>query len=265
MKFPTLALLAAAALTAGSCTKRPVRPQFTVVSTDSLISGNGFSCDFEYRFASIANAQDSPALAAIERMNIDRFFDLENFEGTPEEAASAAIRQVTSDMTPPGNTPESTVRPAWEGEISVESEGSVVDTLLCYVITRASYTGGAHGIYGTECYNYSLAGGYEITTADLFTETQLERLNRLIREDIYEQYGVRSDEELETKGFFPEYIGVTENFLGHARRHHVLLQSLRHRMLRARERRGERDPASNWPDSDGQALQGKEKRSESHD
>ena len=84
MKFPTLALLAAAALTAGSCTKRPVRPQFTVVSTDSLISGNGFSCDFEYRFASIANAQDSPALAAIERMNIDRFFDLENFEGTPE-------------------------------------------------------------------------------------------------------------------------------------------------------------------------------------
>ena len=171
MKFPTLALLAAAALTAGSCTKRPVRPQFTVVSTDSLISGNGFSCDFEYRFASIANAQDS------------------------------------------GNTPESTVRPAWEGEISVESEGSVVDTLLCYVITRASYTGGAHGIYGTECYNYSLAGGYEITTADLFTETQLERLNRLIREDIYEQYGVRSDEELETKGFFPEYIGVTENFL----------------------------------------------------
>ena len=151
MKFPTLALLAAAALTAGSCTKRPVRPQFTVVSTDSLISGNGFSCDFEYRFASIANAQDSPALAAIERMNIDRFFDLENFEGTPEEAASAAIRQVTSDMTPPGNTPESTVRPAWEGEISVESEGSVVDTLLCYVITRASYTGGAQGIYGTEC------------------------------------------------------------------------------------------------------------------
>ena len=164
MKFPILALLAAAALTAGSCTKRPVRPQFTVVSTDSLISGNGFSCDFEYRFASIANAQN-------------------------------------------------TVRPAWEGEISVESEGSVVDTLLCYVITRASYTGGAHGIYGTECYNYSLAGGYEITTADLFTETQLERLNRLIREDIYEQYGVRSDEELETKGFFPEYIGVTENFL----------------------------------------------------
>ena len=116
-------------------------------------------------------------------------------------------------MTPPENAAESSARPAWKAEISAESEGSVVDTLLCYVITRSSYTGGAHGIYGTECYNYSLAGGYEITTADLFTEAQLERLNRLVREDICEQYGVRSDEELETKGFFPEYIGVTENFL----------------------------------------------------
>ncbi len=82
MKFRTLALLAAA-LTVGSCTKRPVQPQFTVVSADSLVSGNGFSCGFEYRFASISNAEDSPALAAIERANIGRFFELENFEGTP--------------------------------------------------------------------------------------------------------------------------------------------------------------------------------------
>ena len=70
MKFPILALLAAAALTAGSCTKRPVRPQFTVVSTDSLISGNGFSCDFEYRFASIANAQDSPAPVSYTHLDV---------------------------------------------------------------------------------------------------------------------------------------------------------------------------------------------------
>ena len=139
MKFRTLALLAAA-LTVGSCTKRPVQPRFTVVSADSLVSGNGFSCGFEYRFASIANAEDSPALAAIERANIGRFFELENFEGTPREAASAAIRQVTSDMTPPENAAESSARPAWKGEISAESEGSVVDTLLCYVITRAERT-----------------------------------------------------------------------------------------------------------------------------
>ena len=46
MKFRSLALLAAA-LTAGSCTKRPVQPRFTVVSADSLVSGNGFSCEFE--------------------------------------------------------------------------------------------------------------------------------------------------------------------------------------------------------------------------
>ena len=213
MKFRIPALLAAAAaLIAVSCTKRPVQPRFAVVTADTLIGGNGFSCDIEYRFASIGNAATSPALATIERANIGYFFELENFDGTPWEAVTAAVGQIVSDMTPPATSPETDLRPGWKGEISVESEGSVVDTLLCYVITRSSYTGGAHGIYGTECYTYSLAGGYEITTADLFTETQLEHLGQLIRNEIYEQYGAGSDEELEAKGFFPEYIRVTENF-----------------------------------------------------
>ena len=213
MKFRTLTLLTvAAALTIGSCTKRPIQPQFAVVSADTLIDGKSFTCKIEYRFASIENAQASPALAAIERANISRFFELENFSGTPQEAIEAAIRQATNEMTPPENGSEVSERRLWQGEISAESEGSVVDSLLCYTITRSSYMGGAHGMYGTECYTYSLAGGYEITTADLFTETQLEHLNQLIRKDIYAQYEAQNDDELSEKGFFPEYIRVTENF-----------------------------------------------------
>lgn len=213
MKFRTLTILAVAAtLTVGSCTKRPIQPQFSVITADTLIDGNSFTCKIEYRFASISNAQASPALAAIEQANIGRFFELENFEGTPREAIEAAVRQAVNDMMPPENTPKMSEHRLWEGEISAESEGSVVDTLLCYIITRSSYTGGAHGIYGTECYTYSLAGGYEITTADLFTDTQLERLNELIRKDIYEQYEATNDDELSEKGFFPEYIRATENF-----------------------------------------------------
>lgn len=44
------------------------------------------------------------------------------------------------------------------------------------------------------------------------------------------------------EGFFPGIHRCNGEFPRHARRHHVLLQSLRHRMLRARERRGEREP-----------------------
>ena len=99
-----------------------------------------------------------------------------------------------------------------EGEISVESEGNVVDSLLCYAITRSSYTGGAHGMYSTQYHIYSLADGFELSLADLFDARQLEILDRAIREKIAETYDAVSDEDLSDRGFFPEYICPTENF-----------------------------------------------------
>lgn len=213
MKIRTSALLAAVlVLIAAGCTKRPTQPRFDTVAIDTLIEGNGFACDIQYRFASIRNASSSPALEAIERANIGRFFELEAYSGTAREAARQSVRQISDELAPPAGA-VTTEQPPWKGEISAESEGSIVDTLLCYVITRSSYTGGAHGMYGTQCYTYSLAGGYEITTADLFTEAQLQRLDQLIRGKIREQFEARDDAELEVKGFFPEYIGTTENFL----------------------------------------------------
>lgn len=213
MKIRTSALLAAAFIvTAAGCTKRPVQAQFETVAIDTLIGGSGFACDIGYRFASIRNAAGSPALEAIEQANIGRFFELEGFSGTARDAARQAVRQIRDELAPPAGA-VATEQPLWKGEISVESEGSVVDTLLCYVITRSSYTGGAHGMYGTECYAYSLAGGHEITTADLFTEAQLRRLDELIRSRIRKQYQAGDDAELEAMGFFPQYIGTTENFL----------------------------------------------------
>lgn len=213
MKIRTSALLAAAlVMAAAGCTKRPAQPRFDTVAIDTLIEGNGFACDIQYRFASIRNASSSPALEAIEQANIGRFFELEAYSGTARDAARQSIRQIGGELAPPPGT-EPSGQPLWRGEIAAESEGSVVDTLLCYIITRSSYTGGAHGIYGTQCYTYSLAGGHEITTADLFTETQQQRLDQLIRGKIREQFEAHDDAELEAKGFFPEYIGTTENFL----------------------------------------------------
>lgn len=201
------AAIAAAAVV--SCTKHPVQPEFGIAATDTLVERNGIACNIEYRFASILNAEDSPALAAIEQANIGYFFELEAFSGTAQEAAAAAIGQIAdtylADSLPAGAA-------GMEYEISAESEGAVVDTLVTYTITRSSYTGGAHGIYGSFNYVYSLAGGYEITLADLFTDTQLDNLDRLIRRKLYEQYDARDDEGLSAAGFFPEYIGPTENF-----------------------------------------------------
>lgn len=209
MKIRLSLLCAAAALAAVSCTKHPVQPRFGIAATDSLFSRNGISCNVEYRFASILNAGDSPALTAIEQANIGYFFELEDFSGTVQQAAAASIGQFSdiylADSLLTGST-------NMEYEISAESEGTVVDTLVSYTITKWSYTGGAHGIYGTAGHVYSLAGGYELTLADLFTETQLAGMETLLRKKLYEEYETDSDEGLSEQGFFPESIALTENF-----------------------------------------------------
>ena len=196
-----LLLSAAALLLAVSCTRRPVRPAFGTVSVDTLLGDSGA----EYRFATILNAAESPALQAVEQANIRYFFQTGEQTGSVREAIAAAVREIDTIYT-------ADIRPTQSYEISVEAEGSVQDSLLTYVITRSSYTGGAHGIYETEYHTYSLAKGYEITTADLFTEEQAERLDELILRKLCRQYGARNEEELAAQGFFPEQIGATENF-----------------------------------------------------
>lgn len=200
-----LLLSAAALLLAVSCNRRPVRPAFGTVSVDTLLGNSGAGCRIEYRFATILNAAESPALQAVEQANIRYFFQTGEQTGSVREAIAAAVREIDTIYT-------ADIQPTQSYEISVEAEGSVQDSLLTYVITRSSYTGGAHGIYETEYHTYSLAKGYEITTADLFTEEQAERLDELILRKLCRQYGARNEEELAAQGFFPEQIGATENF-----------------------------------------------------
>ena len=138
-----LLLSAAALLLAVSCTRRPVRPAFGTVSVDTLLGDSG--------------------AGAVEKANIPYYLQTAEQTGSVREAIAAAVREIDTIYT-------ADIRPTQSYEISVEAEGSVQDSLLTYVITRSSYTGGAHGIYETEYHTYSLAKGYEITTADLFTE-----------------------------------------------------------------------------------------------
>ena len=165
-------------------------------------------CKIEYRFATIANAEKSPALRSIEAANAGYFFELEEFGGTARQAADSALRQIVAELAFPQSAPQMTE----PYEISAEAEAAVTDSLVTYIISRWSYTGGAHGMYATECHTYSLAGGYELSTADLFSERQLLGMEALLRRKLCEQYEAANDDELAERGFFPEYISLTENF-----------------------------------------------------
>lgn len=210
MNFLKTALLAAAStLVAAGCTDKTVEPRFGILSIDTLLENTRAECRVEYAFASIRNAADSPALEAIEAANIGYFFQLEDFAGDAELALETSLHDISAtllDEIPRTGAGDSSY------EITAESTGEVVDTLVSYTIFRWSYTGGAHGMYGIECHTYSLAEGYELTAGELFGEERLPRLDSLIRQRIHEDYGTTDDDGLTALGFFPEEIGITENF-----------------------------------------------------
>lgn len=207
-RIKTAILIAGVAVAAAACNRKGVVPEFGMLSIDTLIGTQDNGCKIEYRFATIGNAAKSPALAAIEKANIEYFFELEEFAGTAREAADSAIVQTAAEIV----LPEGMSQGMGAYEISVESEASLQDTLVTCSISRWSFTGGAHGMYGVEYHTYSLTDGYELSLADLFTEGQLLRMEKLLREKLYEQYEAKDDEGLAGQGFFPEYISLTENF-----------------------------------------------------
>ena len=209
MKYiKTAILIAGMAAATAACTRKPVVPQFGMLTIDTLIGTPANGCKIEYRFATIANAEKSPALRSIEAANAGYFFELEEFGGTARQAADSALRQIAAELAFPQSAPLMTE----PYEISAEAEAAVTDSLVTYIISRWSYTGGAHGMYATECHTYSLAGGYELSTADLFSERQLLGMEALLRRKLCEQYEAANDDELAERGFFPEYISLTENF-----------------------------------------------------
>ena len=166
MKYiKTAILIAGMAAATAACTRKPVVPEFSMLSIDTLIGTPANGCKIEFRFATIANAAKSPALRSIEAANAEYFFELEDFGGTARQAVDSAIRQIAAEMLP-----DSVEQTMGTYEISAEAEVTVTDSLVTYIISRWSFTGGAHGMYGMECHTYSLAGGDELSSADLFSE-----------------------------------------------------------------------------------------------
>ncbi len=193
-------------LLVASCRRAP-NPDFEFLVTDTAFVHHGIDCRVQYGFTSIRNAHRSAALQAIQEANIARFFSLEAFTGDLPQAVGESLARFAEEAAPEGIAPVE-----WGVMQTIDSEARVMDTVLVYTISRASYTGGAHGAYATEVTNYSLRGGYELTLADLFTPVQLEALSGAIRRQLYAQYGATSDEELAEQGFFPETIAPSENF-----------------------------------------------------
>lgn len=202
------ALVAGCFATLAGCSHRTVEPQFGSVTRDTLLRTGPVACAVRYDFVSIDNARRSEALRAIEDSNIWYFFQLEGFAGTAEEAADESLRRTLDELT---LFPAESVA---AGELFNETTATAatVDSVLIYSISRTSYDGGAHPMHSIEVHNYRLSDGCELMREDFFTPAQLEALTAVIRTKLCAQYGVTGDEGLAEAGFFPQAIGVSENF-----------------------------------------------------
>lgn len=209
MKSLKILFFAVAVLVAATgCKKKLVVPEFGMISVDTLFVNGERQFTVQYEFATISNACESPVLQVIESSNIRRFFQLEEFGGTAQEALGESLTQTAAEFA------ADDVAAAIPSEeiVCSTSTAELVDSVLVYTISYSSYTGGAHGRQGIAATNYSLKDGYELTLDDLFDEQQRARLSSGIREKLYAEYNVQDDKGLAEAGFFPEYIGVTDNF-----------------------------------------------------
>lgn len=200
-------LLAAFAVAAAGCSRRTVEPQFAERALDTVVPCGVVPCDLSYRFLTIANAERSESLAAIENANINHFFALDEFTGSADEAARRFIERFAAD-----HACDTLYVPQMRYSVRIAAAQRPVDTLTVYTIRRESYTGGAHGMRTTEYHNYWTKGGYELSLGDLFAEEELPRITERIKAKLCERYGASGDEELAQRGFFPEAIAPTENF-----------------------------------------------------
>lgn len=74
--------------------------------------------------------------------------------------------------------------------------------LFSFQVYNYSFTGGAHGNYSLSNFSWNLATNKLIKLDDLFAETSMEDISRIIKETLAKQYGVAPGEKLEENGFF---------------------------------------------------------------
>jgi hypothetical protein len=84
-----------------------------------------------------------------------------------------------------------------------------------FVVSRFgySYTGGAHGNYGTGFSVYDLKNKERLKLSDVLTEAGIKILPEILEKNFRKQYKVEDTQSLSEYGLFDDTIHVNENFI----------------------------------------------------
>ncbi|MDR1399753.1 MAG: RsiV family protein [Treponema sp.] len=84
-----------------------------------------------------------------------------------------------------------------------------------YVIIKQQmeyYSGGAHGLYGTEYQVFDRNGARFVTLQDLFSTDQQEALYKAVMESLRKRFELAEGQGLTAAGFFSDDLVLTKNF-----------------------------------------------------
>ena len=241
MKYiKTAILIAGMAAATAACTRKPVVPEFSMLSIDTLIGTPANGCKIEFRFATIANAAKSPALRSIEAANAELFLRTGRFRRHgapggrlrhPPDRRGACIPRTASNRR----------REPYEISAEAEVSGHGLARHLYYQPVEFHGRGARHVRHGM---SYLFAGrrstNYPRQTC--FPNSSCTAWKPCCARNCYEQYEADSDEELAAQGFFPEYISLTENFQVTPEGITFYYNPYDHRMLCTGGRRSDDDP-----------------------
>lgn len=199
-------------------------------------AGNGVSDTLSYRMLRIEKKSDGDKAAAPEHVAYCKCEYPVFSGGTPSENINATLQSWIADSTEIapgegysgkrsiGDLADNFLReyrrerkeresvPAYEFDLN----GSVLlnrKGVLTVSISTQSYTGGAHGSYGTRYFVFDVLSGKRLSVGDLFVSGFEDRLNRLIDSRYRQMKGLSETERLDgEKGqLFENVIRFTDN------------------------------------------------------
>ncbi|MEG1586051.1 MAG: DUF3298 domain-containing protein [Bacteroidales bacterium] len=180
------------------------------------------ACKFQLNMQYPASAKDSKVLEAVQKIFTESYLGAQYTNEQPTQAARSYMKVYVDDYLQLEKDSSMFNRAAEEGwgvasfsyeEISSSELKFNSGGFISYIVSVYSFTGGAHGMNGTNNHVINLNTKSLMTLTDLFPENVLPEIGTLIIKQIAKDRNFSDPAQLNEDGFFSiEDVVPTDNF-----------------------------------------------------
>ncbi|MCP9611080.1 DUF3298 and DUF4163 domain-containing protein [Coprobacter tertius] len=180
-------------------------------------------CTYDLDLVYPSGYTDPETLQGIQKLFLESVFGSKYADLTPNEAAAQNMKDYIdnyqSEMTEyiksmTKEDKEAQGADAWMNYASYDSTATTYNKnkIYSFNVYTYSYTGGAHGIYGTAAYIIDIENQKRIDFADIFTTQDTARLKVMLKEQLATDQNVKNEQALKQLGFWTDNITPDDNF-----------------------------------------------------